>query len=259
MLFRSIADASGIAGTAARATTYTLSNVTYEGKEIIVHGDVAAQILSLAQTGNLSLHSTSYHNYVTSIAPQVTSVTNILPIKLLSCNALFFMFRDEADIVNFNEYSLNRLCLGSTTAVAIATPAWSNGLGTFQLVIGSERVPQKPLTNQCDYMAELMNAFGEFDEVASGFAAQFGAGGGYGDTYNSTINGSFAIGIDLDAFTESSDTVRSGRNTTGDTIYYEIRSSQALSPAGANTRVNTFAMHDCRYNFQPGGILLWIY
>lgn len=67
----------------------------------------------------------------------------------------------------------------------------------------------------------------------------------------------FFLSLDLDVFSGTTGTSRSGRNTTGDqiTIYLDNGNANAMFPgAGRSVRVDFVALHDLRINIQAGGI-----
>jgi hypothetical protein len=66
----------------------------------------------------------------------------------------------------------------------------------------------------------------------------------------------FFLALDLDVFSGSSSTSRSGRNTTGDQITVNLTNGAATSGlfGARNMRADFFGMHDLRVNIQAGGI-----
>ena len=66
----------------------------------------------------------------------------------------------------------------------------------------------------------------------------------------------FFLALDLDVFSGSSSTSRSGRNTTGDQITVNLTNGAATSGlfGARNMRADFFGMHDLRVNIQSGGI-----
>jgi hypothetical protein len=67
----------------------------------------------------------------------------------------------------------------------------------------------------------------------------------------------FFLSLDLDTFSGTTGTSRSGRNTTGDqiTIYLDNGNANAMFPgAGRSMRADFVALHDLRINIQAGGI-----
>jgi len=227
---------------------YTISDVQYVMKEILVHSSVIDAISSAGASG-LSMFTQSFHNYTASVSG--TGSSTIIPARLLGANSIFHAFRTTTDISLTSAYSLRRV-----------RPANLTG---YQLVIGSERVPQKAISGDTtsvgfgEFLMELKKACHELTDRDCGFSPSFftnkATATTFGDVgYNaltSSINSSFLIGYDLDTYSLSNDTARSGRNLSGDTVTMELASSGAMG----TLTCDTYILHDQRIVFSPGGIV----
>ena len=107
---------------------------------------------------------------------------------------------------------------------AATTPLIYNPVGGFYATY-LEGITQSTVTLTCDKPTQLMQNCG------------------------------FFLALDLDVFSGSSSTSRSGRNTTGDQITVNLANGSGVSMFGARSmRVDFFGMHDLRVNIQAGGI-----
>lgn len=243
-------DASTGAAAAEYVPSYSITDVQYVMKEILVHSSVIDAISSAGASG-LSMFTQSFHNYTASVSG--TGSSTIIPARLLGANSIFHAFRTTGDITKASAYSLRRV-----------RPAALTG---YQLVIGSERVPQKAISGDTtsagfgEFLMELKKACHELTDRDCGFSPSFfvnkATSTTFGDVgYNaltSSINSSFLIGYDLDTYSLSNDTARSGRNLSGDTVTMELTAS---GPMTATTLTcDTFILHDQRVVFSPGGVV----
>lgn len=233
----------------AGAATFSITDVQYVMKEILVHSSVIDAISSAGASG-LSMFTQSFHNYTASI-PNASSASVIIPARLLGANSIFHAFRLTNDITDQTAYSLRRIR--------------PTGLTGYQLVIGSERVPQKAISGATtntgfgEFLMELKKACHELTDRDCGFSPSFFTNKATATTFGnvgynalaSSINSSFLIGYDLDTYSLSNDTARSGRNLSGDTVTMELTADAAM---GINT-CDTFILHDQRIVFSPGGVV----
>lgn len=234
----------------AGSATISITDVQFVMKEILVHSSVIDAITS-ANAAGINMFTQSFHNYTASVSG--TGSSTIIPARLLGANSIFHAFRTTGDISSQTAYSLRRV-----------RPANLTG---YQLVIGAERVPQKPITGATtnagfgEFLMELKKATHELTDRDCGFSPSFfvnkATATTFGDIgYNALtagVNASFLIGYDLDTYSLSNDTARSGRNLSGDTMTMELTASGAMT--ATTLTCDTFILHDMRIVFSPGGVV----
>ncbi len=183
------------AGTSRKMNTstinvnYSILNLEYIGKQVVVGDDVARAIIERAAAGDISIHTQSYRQYSNTIPlsgwsykvdpayndttssmnfvdgnPLVNftqrvsgSVTQsiIVPAKISSANAIYHIFRNGAGIEDFQFDSLRRMTVGFTDG-----PGVDGGSTTVtaQLRIGNELIPQSPIQSASEALEELLKA-----------------------------------------------------------------------------------------------------
>lgn len=174
--------------------SYQIRDLEYVGKQVVVGDDVARAIIDRAAVGDISIHTQSYRNYPTTFsllsnwgyrldpAYQVSSgnpasitfkdgmplmngfqrvctpgaQSVIIPAKISSANAMYFIFRNGQAMDNFLFDSMRRVTVG-----------FSDGPGSFdvnasgasaQLRIGNTLVPQSPIQSASEALEELLKA-----------------------------------------------------------------------------------------------------
>lgn len=183
----------------SQLVTFAISNVEFVTQQIILPEAVTGQILSMAASGDISITSTSVHNYQTPII-ESTSQNLIIPAKVASANTMYCLFMPQTAVVGnqaqmynsfrgvnpfagvFNTGLSSTLSatdfsdiytsttgskkLGGTPTI-FNTPA-SNSPFQIQLRIGNELLPQQPITNVSELLTENIKAAHKlFDTVAN--------------------------------------------------------------------------------------------
>jgi hypothetical protein len=168
--------------------TYEVRDLEFVGKQVVVGDDVARAIIERAAAGDISIHTQSYRQYPATIpltgrweyridpaynqVGQLTSIplfngaplcnmtqrynrpggqSIIVPAKISSANALYFIFRNSAAENDFRFDSLRRMTIGMTD-----DPFASSY--TAQLRIGNELIPQSPIASASVALEELLKA-----------------------------------------------------------------------------------------------------
>ena len=165
---------------ASNAVTYSVRNLEYVGKQVVVGDDVARAIIERAAAGDISIHTQSYRQYSTTIPlnawayradpayaglptpvagnPMTNYVQRyqsgvtqsiVIPAKISSANAIYHIFRNGVGIEDFQFDSLRRMTVGFSD--------WSAG-ATAQLRIGNELIPQSPIQSASEALEELLKA-----------------------------------------------------------------------------------------------------
>ena len=167
---------------ATTAVNFSIRNLEYVGKQVVVGDDVARAIIERAAAGDISIHTQSYRQYATTIplnswtyrtdpaysdldytvqagnpltnlvqrVSQPTSQSLVIPAKISSANAIYHIFRNGVGMEDFQFASLRRMTVGFSDA----TP----GSTTAQLRIGNELIPQSPIQSASEALEELLKA-----------------------------------------------------------------------------------------------------
>lgn len=167
--------------------TYTMRNLEYIGKQVVVGDDVARAIIERAAAGDISIHTQSYRQYPATIAlgsgwqyrvdpsyspsdavtiadglplvnmfqryvqPGAQSI--IIPAKISSANAIYHIFRNGQGVEDFQFDSLRRMTIGFRDGVA-----GGGATVNAQLRIGNELIPQSPIQSASEALEELLKA-----------------------------------------------------------------------------------------------------
>lgn len=230
--------------------TYTVDTVRFVGQEILVGDEVAIQVMSAAQNPaiGLSMHGQTWRNYQSFIPSGVASANFIIPIKVLSANSIFFLFRPQWDSGLYSAYNLSTIQPGDLLKY-----------GSAQLLIGTQRMPQRPLKGRGQFMAEFKKAWNSLLDTDVHFTSNFAHG--FDDVVTSA-DGVYALGFNMDTFSIANDAVRSGYNTIGDQMNLELNSNTAtplFTPASGGAQVDAFVHHDIKLTFLAGGVVTVIW
>ena len=172
MLFRSLHNNTPV--------TYRVTNVEYVTQQIILPEAVAANILSLAAAGDISISSTSVHNYQTPIV-QSLSQNLIIPAKIASANTLYCLFVPQAfvsgntaqlynslrgvnpfavisnrafgdllDVTNYGQLGSSQRLGFNDGYVSVYNTPCTGGPFQVQLRIGNELTPHTPIVNMSE-------------------------------------------------------------------------------------------------------------
>lgn len=171
--------------TSAISVNYSILNLEYIGKQVVVGDDVARAIIERAAAGDISIHTQSYRQYSNTIAlnswryrvnpaygesvtpgngnPLVNmwqryanNITQsiIIPAKISSANAIYNIFRNGAGVEDFQFDSLRRMTVGFSDGPGVVSAATA----TAQLRIGNELIPQSPIQSASEALQELLKA-----------------------------------------------------------------------------------------------------
>jgi hypothetical protein len=169
---------------------YTIRNLEYIGKQVVVGDDVARAIIERAAAGDISIHTQSYRQYPSTIPCQsgwayrldpayastlgTSAVTAgegkplvnmyqrfnviggqsiIIPAKISSANAIYHIFRNGAGLEDYQYDSLRRITIGFSDGPGSGT----TGINA-QLRIGNELIPQSPIQSASEALEELLKA-----------------------------------------------------------------------------------------------------
>jgi len=170
--------------------SYSIKNLEYIGKQVVVGDDVARAIIERAAAGDISIHTQSYRQYSSTIpcasgwnyrldpayantgaapisAGEGKPLVNmfqrynviggqslIIPAKISSANAIYHIFRNGQGVEDFQFDSLRRITIGFSDAASGPGASSVNA----QLRIGNELIPQSPIQSASEALAELMKA-----------------------------------------------------------------------------------------------------
>lgn len=167
--------------------SYTVRNLEYIGKQVVVGDDVARAIIERAAAGDISIHTQSYRQYPSTIAlgsgwryrvdpsyspSDVVTPSNgmplvnmfqrynapgaqsiIIPAKISSANAIYHIFRNGQGVEDFQFDSLRRMTIGFRDG-----PTGGGQTINAQLRIGNELIPQSPIQSASEALEELLKA-----------------------------------------------------------------------------------------------------
>jgi len=207
------------------------------------------QIKSLYSGRDLVLHAEDWHTYETTVADATTGQWNtILPCKAMSAKMALFTWR-----------RLGTTGVQAGYALSSRTNPFTTAGSTFNLNVGGNRVPQRPITTMTtngitEYFIELKKALHALNHVefsgnmcTSAYTSSSDVA--VGDNPNAR---SFLAGINLDTLRGQSDVLLSGTDLSKVTTYIEGNYAGAIT--GAQT-LNTFVKHDTLLVVSPDGSL----
>ena len=274
--------------TYAAADAWTIDNFNFVSGAVTLQSGVAATILSAAASGQLDLNTKSFTNVYASLAASSSAANIIVPLRKLSLNSIFVTFRDP----NRETASGGNATYGGFLGRIAPTGCLAETF-TAQWRFGNELIREYPYQQSVEFYVEVLRNLHEWMDKELNFCtalmplrdAQPIAGATYvngqGVTVYNPVGGFYAayadaggntvscdkpsqllqncgyfLALDLDVFSGSSSTSRSGRNTTGDQITLNLANgSAAAGMFGARSmRVDFFGMHDLRVNIQAGGV-----
>lgn len=276
------------------ASVWTIDNFNFVSGAVTLQSGVAATILSAAASGQLDLNTKSYTNVFVSIPSTQSAVNMIVPLRLLSLNSIFVTFRDPnretASGTGGSTYGgfLSRVAPTGVLNESF-TAQWRFGNELIREYPYQQHVEfyTEILRNLHEWTDKELNFCTALRPIrfpgpmadTSVVQGQSGTvwnpiGGFYGAYADSNLathglsrltcdkasqivqNCGFFLALDLDVFSGSSSTSRSGRNTTGDQITLNLINGNASNGmfGARNMRADFFAMHDLRVNIQAGGI-----
>lgn len=196
---------------------------------------------------DLIIPAQDYHFYASSIASTTGNISQIIPAKMKSARAFFFSFRPAETQVT-----------GSYTLSSRLNPFFTAG-DQFNLNIGGQRVPQKPITtrvtsNFAEWFASTQGALHAFNalEMNGSIPRSYynvAPIAGSAVTTSAYKNG-FALGLNLDQLRGQNQTQNSGLSLANVTTYYEgTIATAALKTGGAaqSITVDAYLLHDVLY------------
>lgn len=205
------------------------------------------QIKSLYAGRDLVLHCEDWHTYETTIADTTTGSWNtILPSKLMSAKCALFAFR---------RLGITGVAAGYT--LSSRSNPFTGASSTFNLNIGGNRVPQRPITvniasDIVEFYAELKKSYHAFNHIEFSGDLPHSC---YTSTYNPAVGDlpsirGFLAGINLDSLRGQSDVLLSGTDLSKVTTYIEANFTTGI--AGLHT-LDTFVKHDSLLVIDPNG------
>ena len=270
---------------------WSIDNFNFVSGAVTLQSGVAATILSAAASGQLDLNTKSFTNVSASLAASSSAANIIVPLRKLSLNSIFVTFRDPA---RENASTATAASGFGGFLSRIAPTGCLAETFTAQWRFGNELIREYAYQQSVEFYVEVLRNLHEWMDkelnfctalrpirnptaalAAGAYVAGQGAGvpyhpvGGFYATYADAAasqtcdlisqivqNCGYFLALDLDVFSGSSSTSRSGRNTTGDQITINLTNGAATNGmfGARNMRVDFFGMHDLRVNIQAGGI-----
>ena len=221
------------ATTSTAAPSISITNVEYHAVIVqldpSIDGEIAAD-----NKGVLSMHGSSFRTYTNSIASGATFDVVNIPMRFSSLRYSISCMRPAASIGAIVEHS--------TSARERA------GLTRYQYRMGSQMVPQRPVTvsdtNATEVAVELMRLMGTYESYGDSNGIIFTDKNIFlRNDVKGVTTGTFAFGADISAFGGTrDDLMNSGNNTLSTPISLEL-----TMDAPHDVRLTTVASFDCLY------------
>ncbi len=242
--------------TAGTGTYWTITGVEFCATFVELYDDVMS---SMFHQGVPQYISTKTYRQASTFLPSATSGewTTLVPFRCASLTALYARFRNQATATQG----------ASNTASYRKGSSINPNLSSFYFRVGSSLMPNKPiyLTNGSvvgtgnEAYAELLKSFHALSSSignagilhnqynvaqasSQGWATAY-APGNKSQGALDTCNNAFAIGIELESFSNRSDTILSGVSTLNSQVYFTGTVASG-STAGANCTVDFFSQMD---------------
>lgn len=242
------------------SASVALTSINLLNPEIIVDyieiDETAMGAIKSSYAGrDLVVHSTTLHNYQTTITSGTSSNFNtILPSKVMSAKYALFTFR-QTGVLTQTDYTLS-----------IRSNPFITAGSNFNLNIGGMRVPQRPITTSVAsdvsaYFASTQNAFHAMGALLANGSldnTSYTSSQALITTNTSNFNNNdpyaygFVIGVNLDSFVRQSETMLSGTDLSKITTYIEANFGTATT---ALYTLDTFVCHDVLLIIDANGSL----
>ena len=230
--------------------TQTILNPTINVDYLELESTAIDQMKSLYAGRDLVLHAEDWHTYETTISNGISGSWNsILPCKVMSAKMALFTWRRLGTTG----------VQGSFTLTARTNP-FIGASSTFNLNIGGNRVPQRPITTNVasdvvEYYAELKKAQHALNHVEFSGSLPI-------DCYTSLTTvaagtnpyaAGFIAGLNLDSLRGQSDVLLSGTDLSKVTTYIEANYVTAIV---GDLTLDTFVKHDTLLVISPDGTMV---
>jgi len=197
----------------AGTTNYTLSDCELMLDYIELNAQTQAQ-MDAQFGGNYQIHGTSFRNYVGSVFAQAGSQNIMIPAKFDSVKAIYCL-----PILN---------TVASSNLLNSSSSRTRSNLTNYIFHIGALNYPQRPVSSNSESFCELMKAFhnlvpGNTPNTIS--ARNYYATSAQCTTAATSYYGAYAVGLELESFSHSSNTIMSGVNTKSINTYVELYST----------------------------------
>jgi hypothetical protein len=229
-------------GRAGADPTYTIDHTQLKAEYVQVSSNAQA-LIDQAVGGVYSLNTSSYAHTQSTVATGSTTANLLLPFSYSSLKHFVTgLYKQGSSVDDFNISGRNRANIDQVF---------------YQ--IGAARVPSTPMSTDKEVGAQLCKCFGvssdllqicnylERDTFNTVATAVTPAAGAY------IRQGTFAMGIDLEAFgaTSSASRIENGVNTTALQCFINF-TTQAGQTFGANYDVHSWASYDMLVTFANG-------
>ena len=232
---------ASVAQALVSSTVYTISNPELVVDYIQFDSSVFPLIRETYKGRDLVIPSQDYRYFSSQIAAGTSgNISQIIPCKALSARAAFFAFR-PASTQGTTSY----------TTSSRVNPFYQAG-DSFNLNIGGQRVPNKPITtsitgNFAPWFAATQSALHSMNSIEmngslnTAYYQTWSAQNQHSATTSSFKNG-FALAINLDTLRGQSELSNSGLNLSTVTTYYE---GYLANIPKDSTNTNTAISVDC--------------
>jgi hypothetical protein len=223
-------------GTTTAVNSYTLSNIYYNAKVVMLPGDVENALIQ-SNGGEIMLSAVSYKGEMKTMSA-ASAFNDKFSFQYSSLKNFLFFFTNSATANG----GITKRCICSRPAC---------GLSEWNLMINGEAFPSQTINSYSKMYFELMRAYHSLtDTNAGGILGAINYGCGTGHTANDTItHHRFVAGVDLDRFDHSSDTLLSGTSTIGQMVNLNLVFS-STTPEALN--IYGFVMYDVLFILSNG-------
>ena len=214
-----VGNGSGDTDAAKSSWSYTMDDIEFMMDLVELDASTASQLTSVnMRNGGINIPAVSWRNFNSTIATGSSAGSILVPAKFTSLKGLLVVQRVQDDTVDKKKY-------------ANSTRVGGADFKSMQWRVGTQFVPTKPV-------ACLEEMYAETSKSLHNLSINNIYGGMTLSDYTSS---GFCAGIELESFSNRSDVINAGINTTSQLIFVE---PTYASPTSSTRRVDTFAMYD---------------
>lgn len=228
----------------AAITPWRLSNLTLTCSYVTLDAGAQAMI-NREYGGEYKWSGELWKGYNFNLATGSTADNVIVPIKVASAKSLVAILRPAASMASISALTnSSRIC------------PYSSGTGTssFFATIGSDTIPGIPIKNTTQHAVEFLKMWHGLGNPQA-LVSQFDSGTWTaGDSANAALCGTFAAGLDLECYSNKTNTIHSGYQIIGGTTLI-LNQSYAAALAAA-TLQTTYVHYDAIYTVSDGKLMV---
>lgn len=215
-----------------------LQDVEYVASMIELNTELIAQIKPSLLNIPLQTYRSNSHSAVITTGCNTRIQVPCSSLQVSSLKSLYVYVRDKYLTLNYLPFSSARY-----------------GLTEYQIRIGSNEYPKRPIRDLKTFYSELLKASDTFHNDSKSQSSMtwdsYNTNVSTSDNSNySTFSGTFAIGYNFENFLSNIDLINNGKNTNNDPIYVDMvfNGSQATKSA----RFDVIGCYDVLLYFENG-------